>query len=88
MARRCDGAPKLCSSIIFWQHRQLLAAPRRWDLPALTRNEVQVPLLFGNLVVIQPASFSTGRVGTFLGVIKGDIVCLTVGEPELIQTAP
>lgn len=72
----------------FWQHQQLLAAPRRQHLAALTRNEVQVPLLFGNLVVIQPASFSTGRVGTFLGVTKRGIFCPTVREPELIQTAP
>lgn len=83
----CWGSQALLK-YCFWQHQQLLAARRRQHLAALTRSEVQVLLLFGNLVVIQPTSFSTGRVATSLGVIKRSIVCPMAREPELIQAGP
>lgn len=45
-------------------------------------------LLLGNLVVIQPTSFSMGRAGKLLGVIKTGLACPISREAELIQTVP
>ena len=56
-------------------------------MAAQIRTEVQVPPLFGNLI-IQPVVFGTGRVAMFLGVVKRGVACPTVREPELIQTVP